>query len=584
MSALSNAWSRLLLGSLAAAGVRDVVVSPGSRSTPLVWAALRLPGLRCHTIIDERSAGFFALGQARISGRPALVVCTSGSAGAHYLPAVVEAAASGTPLLVLTADRPFELSDCAAPQTIDQTRLFGVHARRFVDLGQPDAHPDALRALQRQAAAAVLATRSPDPGPVHLNARFRKPLEPDRDAALEAQVEALLHAGLTRASAPRRVANPHDVEELAKCCRAAKSGLVVCGPMAPATAPTPATVARLARATGFAVFAEATSQQRFSLPSNGIAALDAGAWLFEPGRSAPDLVLQLGAPPTAATWDRYLASEPRLARHVVAERGWPDPRSTATSMLTGDPAASLEALADVLQARGSAPDPSPWLHSIAKDNDRIWSIVEQELGAGDGALDEPGAVRLVLDTLPRDSLLAVGNSLPVRELDLYCRARAEGPAVWSQRGANGIDGLISGALGAALSSRAPTTLLLGDVSFLHDIGGLFAARSIDVPLTIAVVNNGGGRIFEQLPLADLEGLDAAAFEPWVTPHGLDLSHAAALYGLGYTRVDTASGLRHALSAGTLRPRIVDMAVSPHSARDTGRRIRARIAAEAGGRR
>jgi 2-succinyl-5-enolpyruvyl-6-hydroxy-3-cyclohexene-1-carboxylate synthase len=175
---LLTEWARLLMASLRAAGVRDVVLSPGSRSTPFTWAALQDAGLRCRTIIDERSAAFFAVGQARLTGLPTVLVCTSGSAAANYFPAVVEAAESATPLVLLTADRPFELQHAAAPQTIDQTRLFGDYARRFFELGMPDADPAMLEALQRMAAQAVLASRSPLPGPVHLNARARKPLEP----------------------------------------------------------------------------------------------------------------------------------------------------------------------------------------------------------------------------------------------------------------------------------------------------------------------------------------------------------------------------------------------------------------------
>ena len=580
MSGVLTAWARLLVESLAAAGVRDVVLSPGSRNTPFVWVALESSRLCCHTIIDERSAGFVALGQARISGAPSLLICTSGSAGANYLPAVVEAAASGTPLLVLTVDRPFELMDCSAPQTIDQTRLFGAHARRFFELGMPDAEHGAPSALQRRAAAAALATQYPDPGPVHLNARAGKPLEPSHDAALDSRVDALLERGAARAGRPRQLAGQPAIGGLAEACAGARSGLIVCGPGSPATAIPQRTIARLARATGFAVFAEATSQQRFSLTAQpGVALLDAGPWLFEPGRRAPELVLQIGAPPTAAGWDRFLAAHPRLARHVIAERGWPDPRSSATGLWLGDPAANLEALAAALEAHPAQPEASPWVRSMLKDNQQIWSIVEEELGAPDGLLDEPGAVRLLVEALPQGSVLVVGNSLPVRELDLYCRARSGGPVVCSQRGANGIDGLISGAAGAALAAGAPITLLLGDVSFLHDIGGLYAARSVPVPFTIAVLDNGGGRIFEQLPLADVPGMDGARLEPWLTPHDFDLSHAAALYGLDFCRPANPAELRRVLASQPAGPRVVDIVVPPHSARDTQRRIRSRLERE-----
>ncbi|HVS14510.1 MAG TPA: 2-succinyl-5-enolpyruvyl-6-hydroxy-3-cyclohexene-1-carboxylic-acid synthase, partial [Thermoanaerobaculia bacterium] len=205
---LSTEWGRLLLAGLAAAGVRDVVVSPGSRSTPFVLAAIADPRLRCVELVDERSAAFFALGQARITGRPSVFVCTSGTAGAHALPAVVEASAARVPLVVLTADRPFERRDCGAPQTIDQTRLFGAHARWFVELGLPDEDPRALRSLQRRALQAVARAMAPVPGPVHLNAPVRRPLEPALPDALDERearrcAELTARVGRIAARAPR---------------------------------------------------------------------------------------------------------------------------------------------------------------------------------------------------------------------------------------------------------------------------------------------------------------------------------------------------------------------------------------------
>lgn len=579
MSALSTAWARLLVESLALSGIRDVVISPGSRSTPFVWAALHSDGLRCHTLLDERSAGFFAVGQAKTSGHPSLLVCTSGSAGAHYLPAVIEAAESGTPLVVLTADRPFELSGCGAPQTIDQTRLYGVYARRFVDLGMPDPHPDAFQALARQAAQSVFASLYPEPGPVHLNGRVRKPLEPAHDTTLEAQVDALLGATPAHAVPPRPLATPSGIDELCSACAPTRRGLIVCGPSLPADAVPPETISRLARATGFPVFAEATSQQRFSLPADGVRVLDGGAWLLSlPGFDPPEVVLQIGAPPTTAAWSRYLADHVKLERHVIAARGWPDPQSRAASLVLGDCAGNLTALADALERRGVAPEPSRWVDSIANDNENIWSIVEEELASPAGELDEPSAVRQLVDALPRGSLLVLGNSLPVREVDLYCRARRHGPEVVSQRGANGIDGLISGAAGAAVATQRPTTLLVGDLGFVHDLGGLAAAGRVRVPFTIAVLNNGGGRIFEQLPLADLPGLDEAGLAAWIAPHQLDLSSASALFGLEHHNVRTAAGLERALSTAYDRPRVLEIVVPPHSARDVQRRIRTRLEA------
>ena len=304
-----GAWARLLLCSFAQAGVTEVVVSPGSRSTPFVWAAASNRHLRSRTIIDERSAGFFALGQARITGRPTLLISTSGTAGANYMPAVVEAAASATPLLVLTADRPLELQHCSAPQTIDQTRLFGHHARDFIELGVPDSDSTSLQALQRKAAQAVLRSRWPTPGAVHLNARARQPLEPQAarpaaDETFPAMVDRLLANGPPAATPPSCQPACESIDGIAADCWAAHRGLILCGPALPWQAVDAKTLADTVAETGFVLLCEVASQLRFALPDElARSVFDGFAAAFCSPRFcrgvAADLVLQLGSPPVA---------------------------------------------------------------------------------------------------------------------------------------------------------------------------------------------------------------------------------------------------------------------------------------------
>ncbi|HEY3233396.1 MAG TPA: 2-succinyl-5-enolpyruvyl-6-hydroxy-3-cyclohexene-1-carboxylic-acid synthase, partial [Polyangiaceae bacterium] len=268
---LQDQWARLLISSLKAAGVEHVNVTPGSRSTPWTWAALQQPGLCCHLHIDERSAAFFALGQAKATGAPSLLICTSGSAVANYFPAVIEANASRTPLLVLSADRPFELQGVDAPQTIDQTKLFGSHCRRYLDLGVPSARHSALRALARTAVQAVHATQYPEPGPVQLNARASKPLEPqsaegELASSLEREVETLVLAGPTRASTPTAQADVAAIRRCAESAVAAARGLILCGPEPMASQKHAGPLWEFASATGFLVLCEAASQRRFAVP------------------------------------------------------------------------------------------------------------------------------------------------------------------------------------------------------------------------------------------------------------------------------------------------------------------------------
>jgi 2-succinyl-5-enolpyruvyl-6-hydroxy-3-cyclohexene-1-carboxylate synthase len=576
---LLGEWARLLIGSLARAGVQNAVLSPGSRSTPFAWAALHEPRLSCRVLIDERSAGFFALGQAKLTGRPSLLISTSGSAGAHYLPALVEACESRTPVIVLTADRPFELQGCAAPQTIDQTRLFGHHARKFVELGLPDADEAALRALARAASQAVHAARFPEPGPVHLNARAKKPLEPRApdDAAgrdLESLVASLLEQRPT--SVTLSTAAPGSLEWLARTCRAAKRGILVCGELPAWRADRSGAIAALAGELEFAVLCEAPSQLRLALPAPRLAAqvCDAFDLLFRcdalAGRVEPDLILQLGPPPTSGAFERWLAAHPRIERHVIAEHGWPDPQSSAKTLTVADVPSAAALLAGALRDMSSSSEARESRRAfgatLSRLNGYAWQAVEKEIGAGT-TLSEGGATRLVVDALPAGAVLAIGNSLPIRHVDLFCRARAGSVRVLAQRGANGIDGLISSAAGAASASRSPTTLLLGDVAFLHDLGGLHALRGLELPFVIVVLNNDGGRIFEQLPLAKLAGPGDAALDAWLTPHGLELGPAAALYGHAYARVTRPDELRGALAEAHARRgcTLIEVIVPPHGA-------------------
>ncbi len=306
---LQAEWARLLIDSFAAAGVRDVVISPGSRSTPLVLAAVGHPNLRCRDIVDERSAAFFALGQGRVTGCPTLLLPTSGTAGANYFPAVIEASASHVPLVVLTADRPVELAACGANQTIDQLKLFGDHVREFFDLGAAEAAPRALRALRRTVAQAVFASRYPRPGAVHFNARLRKPLEPAsadsaEERALASAVDALVNRPAPRPAAPLRLPDGSQVDDLANACRLTEHGLIVCGPAALAQAGARSLIAELGRRTGFPVLREAASQVRFApeLASDDVIAVDGFDTLLKSERFragvVPELIIQIGPCPT----------------------------------------------------------------------------------------------------------------------------------------------------------------------------------------------------------------------------------------------------------------------------------------------
>jgi 2-succinyl-5-enolpyruvyl-6-hydroxy-3-cyclohexene-1-carboxylate synthase len=563
-------WARLLLASLRDAGVSEVVISPGSRSTPLVWAACETPGLRCRALIDERSAGFFALGQARVSGTPSLLICTSGTAASHYYPAVIEARESGTPLLVLSADRPLELMHSGAHQTIDQTRLFGAYAG-YHELPAPAPDQQGALALRRIAWQAVSESLEAPRGAVHLNFRAKKPLEPQPGTGLSSLPTpvALAPALRPRALLP----TPLDLDWVLGALRQAGCPMLICGSSSLADSPSAALVRRFAELTGSIVCVESVSQLRFQLDPTLERGLlcDSYDWLLGSAalrpRLRPDFVLQVGGAPVSAELARLLQSPPadfRLA--ICAESGWPDSLYGSAQIVRSRPRELLEALCERLSERPRANAPQLELWRSAQRLAR--RVVDQHAA---GEFGEAAAVHDVVERLPPGSLLCIGNSLAPRLLDRYCGARARHVDICSQRGTSGIEGTLAGALGAASRATCATTLLVGDVAFLHDVGSLWAtdpARTggppFNHPVVLIVLNNQGGRIFEQLPIARDTTVD---MRWWTTPHSLSAQGAAAMYGVPFASAANRADLATALEAAYALsgPSLIEIVLEPDSA-------------------
>jgi len=584
-SNLHSAWARLFVSSLATAGVRHAVLSPGSRSTPLALALAAEGRIRTTVVIDERAAGFVALGIARTTASPSLLVCTSGTAGAHYYPAVIEASESEIPLVVVTADRPWELQRCGASQTIDQTRLFGAFVRHAAQIGEPAPHLEALRAVARIAGRVVMQARGPHPGPVHVDMAFRKPLEPVAVAARESwedDVEALLAraAVTTFAGLPR--ASDEALAALVARVADSKSTLVVAGPTRAVERSRMAhAIAAFVRAAGATLLAEPTSAARF-----GAAPEDAGHPCDPVVGSGsfvsavdPDLLIEIGAPPVSAAWSK-LASRGTSERVVLGAPGHADPHGTATLAIDGDAPDLLlraaHALAEVADASAQARRAS---------SARARTLGGAAARATSRALDaapfsEASIARTVIDALPSGAVLLVGNSGVVRELDAWGGAGTSAIEVHHQRGAAGIDGLIAGASGARFATDVarPVVVLLGDVSAVHDLGGLVVAREASAPLVIVVVHNDGGRIFEQLPLGCTH-VDPDVIERcFVTPHGISPSAVAASLGIASSRVETGLAFRAALQEALAAPRatVVEAVVPPRDAAARTRAVRQSI--------
>jgi 2-succinyl-5-enolpyruvyl-6-hydroxy-3-cyclohexene-1-carboxylate synthase len=543
-AAMQTAWAELVVATLADAGVRLCVVSPGSRSTPLVAALAGEPRITAPAIIDERAAAFYALGAARASGEPVALVCTSGTAAAHWLPALVEASEAAIPLVAITADRPAELQGCGAPQTIDQVKLFGGFVRAYLDLGAPDAGGGALalRAVRRKVAQAVTTARGPHPGPVHVEVPLRKPLEP---VALD-PAERARERELIVAPPPRTIADDTGIAVVAAALARAERPLVIAGP-ARLDAAARAAVHALARAAGAVLLAETASQLRLGAPPELVTAGAFDPILAARARElAPDVIVQLGAEPVAAAWPQARATWAAAARYVLAPHAWTDPDSSARAMILGDVGdAARRITAGMPAARARDAWHAAWREAEAAARAALDAAAD---GAPDG---EPAIVRAVLGAAPPDAFLVVGNSLPARVIDHVARASDPHRDVIVQRGACGIDGLVAGAAGATWTGR-PVVAVIGDVSFAHDLGGVAAAaRACRAPLAVVVVDNGGGRIFDGLPVAGALAAPVLA-DYFHTPPGLDPAAVARAVGAAAITATSpaavADGVRAALGA------------------------------------
>jgi 2-succinyl-5-enolpyruvyl-6-hydroxy-3-cyclohexene-1-carboxylate synthase len=510
---------RAFADELARCGLRHACTSPGSRSTPLVLSLVRQPGVECFSHIDERSGGFFALGLAKATGVPVAVTCTSGTAAANFLPAVVEAHEARVPLLVLTADRPPELRDVGAGQTIDQIKLYGDNAKWFVEIDDHPATPGRLAWLRQLAGRAFWTALDGRPGPVHLNFQLREPLVLEEELPADESGRPAGRPWVQRCRSTA-TAEPHTVDMLARRLQTAERPVIVAGRNERDADLGPALAALAARCS-IPLLAEPTSGGRRgpAAVAHYDALLRDAEWA---GALQPDLVLRVGDLPTSKALRQWLAGIPGEAQIAFdPENAWQDTAAAVGTILAADPRLTLQAATD--QARAGRDE--GWLDGLREADDRAAAAIAGTLGE---ELNEPRVAQYLGATLPADATLVVGSSMPIRDVETFWAKRDDPPRVLANRGANGIDGTISTAYGAAAAGTGPVTLLVGDVALLHDIGGLLAAGRLGLEVSIVVINNDGGGIFNFLPVAGQRD----AFEEHVaTPHGLDLRLAAALYGL-----------------------------------------------------
>jgi 2-succinyl-5-enolpyruvyl-6-hydroxy-3-cyclohexene-1-carboxylate synthase len=507
-------------------GVIHAVVSPGSRSAPLAMALHADRRIRLHVRIDERSAGFFALGLAKASRAPVVVACTSGTAAANLHPAVVEADLAGVPLLILTADRPPELRGTGANQAIDQLGLYGGAVRWFCEVGTPDAVPDAQtywRSLTSRAVAEACGRLGRAPGPVHANLAFREPLAPHGDEAAGGRAGG---QPWTRTVAPELGPSQAVTDALARDVSAAARGLLVIGD----TAADPEPLLGLAEALAWPVLAEPQSGAR-----SGDQAITTYDLLLRDEAFAenhlPDLVLTVGKVALSKTLLARLDSDVRQVL-VDPHGGWLDPRRALSQIITAEPAQ----LATALTSRLASRDDRSWLDGWLDAERRVRIAIDEALDVEE-VPSEPRTARDLAALVPHGSVLTVASSMPVRDLNTFMAAR-QGLRIAGNRGASGIDGFCSTALGVAAAHDGPAFALAGDLSLLHDQNGLLPVPGGLPDLVLVVVNNDGGGIFNFLPYT----ADPSFETVFGTPHGVDFARLAAGLGVGHRRLERAADL------------------------------------------
>ena len=509
---------RAFCDELARCGLTQACTSPGSRSTPIVLSLVRQDGIRCYSHLDERCAGFFALGAAKASGLPVALTCTSGTAAANFLPAVIEARHARVPLLLMTADRPPELREVGAGQAIAQDHLFGSAAKWFFEVGTHEATPERLRWMRTLACRAFWTATEGPAGPVHLNFPLREPLVLDgplpRDDTARGDSAPYVMREPPQPAARAQGPGPHPSGRL----------VVVAG----AGTADPAGLAEFCGRIGIPVLADPLSGAR-----RGPAAIAHYDLLLRvPGFVAshrPHSVLRVGDLPTSKPLRAWLAGLSDIAQVAVDRDGtWQDPDGVVALRLRS-PLARPESL---------SVEPG-WLDAWTEADRSAAALIDEMLG---DELSEPLVARALCDWLDPEVTLFVASSMPIRDVEEFAGVRDEPPRVLSNRGANGIDGTVSSAFGVA-SRGGPVVLLVGDVALAHDLGGLLAGRRLGIALTIVLLNNDGGGIFHFLPVAG----ESDAFEEHVaTPHGLEFERAAALYGCAYRLSSSLEDLRAAV--------------------------------------
>lgn len=525
--------------SLVQAGVQKAVISPGSRSTPLAYAFMKQEGMETYRQIDERSAGFYALGLAKATNSPVVLVCTSGTAAANYFPAIVEAFYARVPLIVVTADRPHELREVGAPQAINQINLFDSHVKWSADLPLPE-QGNRLDYLARHLARAAAVAETAPKGPIHLNVPFREPLGIDFDQPYESRGELTRFASSQQLSAEAQAFLLESFEQ--------RRGLLIAGEHSGAISDSQW---QFIRQLGWPVLADPLSNLRANVPVDlhGLIIDSYDALLKNDSfteRSVPDIVVRIGPQPVSKPLSLFL-TKIKPKRYIVIDESpmLRDPQSVVTHHIQQDSSVLWHLdLGEYAESHYS----NLWMEASLMARSAIAEHCAQEL-------DEGVLARAFFEELDGCDL-TVSSSMPIRDADTYFQATERDVQVFANRGANGIDGVVSTAFGIQAAKGRPGFLLIGDLALLHDLNGLIASKLQAADMTIVVMNNDGGGIFSYLPQSQEERYYEELFG---TPTGIGFKSAAEMYDAEYFSADTVEELQLALRTQKEKPvRIIEV--------------------------
>ncbi|OGV03567.1 MAG: 2-succinyl-5-enolpyruvyl-6-hydroxy-3-cyclohexene-1-carboxylic-acid synthase [Ignavibacteria bacterium RIFOXYB2_FULL_35_12] len=541
-------WAETLVAEFVNAGVKYACISPGSRSTPLTYAFATNKKIKSFAIIDERSGGFFALGLAKAIIYPVVLVCTSGTAAAEFYPAIIEAYQNKIPLIVCTADRPPELQNVGANQTINQNNIYKNHIRWFADAGLPQVNKKRLNDIKNIARRAVVECSIKNVGPVHINFPFKEPFEPNSFTDEITQVELKIIRSISKISLNHDVGeNPISKKTLQLISKKIKDnpkGIILIGLDSYAEGFFKECI-KLSEQTGYPIFADAASNMRFSAHTNQNVLTSYDSYLRSEKfikYHKPEFMIQFGRNFSSKALSNFIADCSSKKLLVNKFGDWNNPKDKSSSVAVCDPETFCRELSSLITHNAQQKNNKEWLNGFL-EIEKAASKIKREIIETASFPNEIRIVSELIKAIPDGSNLMVSNSLPIRDLDLSVPLMKKRITIFHNRGASGIDGIISTALGIAQSSKRKTYLLTGDLAFYYDLNSLLTAKKYSIPLTIILINNNGGRIFEVLPISNYKKIFEKYF---VTPHDLEFKVFIQAYGGNYKLVKNWQNFRRLL--------------------------------------